>query len=298
MVLCASCTPATSPRVRRHASIVLLRHSLIETSDGAVAPLSVWKNHRQDDADGRRAYSHPNGERKEWFNVLDFKVWLHQVQGYKYSAFWSLYNKFFSIILLWAGLLLLAICEEQNTQLDARTLPPFSSISAPTTSAVTSVGCKLQHSVETTLKPASLQMFLLDVTRAKVLWLLQPVMTHKYMQSTAADVEIAGRTKFQKDKIVYSIVFGLALYFRQELLQLCISDSKWILIFISGTVVKKVPLWFLTSAFLDQSRAVDLLMEFQQAMMRMMQYNLILEHVVSILCTVSLKLELMAQDGM
>ncbi|XP_063219450.1 tyrosine-protein phosphatase non-receptor type 12-like [Bacillus rossius redtenbacheri] len=62
MVLCA-CMPATSPRVRRHASIVLLRHSLIETSEGAVAPLSVWKNHK-DDADVRRAHNH-YAERKE-----------------------------------------------------------------------------------------------------------------------------------------------------------------------------------------------------------------------------------------
>nr|CAD7576728.1 unnamed protein product [Timema californicum] len=35
-------SPSSPPRVRRHASIILLRHSLIETTEGDVAPLSVW----------------------------------------------------------------------------------------------------------------------------------------------------------------------------------------------------------------------------------------------------------------
>ncbi|XP_066996547.2 uncharacterized protein [Anabrus simplex] len=47
LALCGS-GPTVPPRVRRHASVVLLRHSLIETSDGTpVAPLSVWNSTQQ-----------------------------------------------------------------------------------------------------------------------------------------------------------------------------------------------------------------------------------------------------------
>nr|CAD7428869.1 unnamed protein product [Timema monikensis] len=44
-------SPSSPPRVRRHASIILLRHSLIETTEGDVAPLSVWGSNQGDNTE-------------------------------------------------------------------------------------------------------------------------------------------------------------------------------------------------------------------------------------------------------
>lgn len=170
-----------------------------------------------------------------------------------------------------------------------------SSSSATTVSPATSVEGKPQHFLEATSKPANLQRYLLndDVTKAEVLWAIQCVMTHKSMRSAASDVslflemfpdsQIAGKMKMQKDKISYTIVFGLAPYFRQELLKLC--QTNCIVIGFDESLNKvsqrqqmdiNVRFWddvkdevsvrYFTSAFLDRSRAVDLLEAFQKAM--------------------------------
>nr|XP_042895723.1 uncharacterized protein LOC122268899 [Parasteatoda tepidariorum] len=75
-----------------------------------------------------------------------------------------------------------------------------------------------------------LESFLLrdDVTKAEILWCLHTVVTHKSVRMLEKDVElfqllfpdskIAKSIKLKKSKIAYSILYGIAPYFKTELI--------------------------------------------------------------------------------
>ncbi|KAJ8889928.1 hypothetical protein PR048_009433 [Dryococelus australis] len=223
---------------------------------------------------------------EQWLNEPYFKGWLHQVQGNKYFASCSLCNKIFCLSSMgrtaftshMRGAKHLVQCKSSQYSLNigvflsptdssshavrfltlsssiltpvTSTTPPCNSISAPTTSAATSVVCNLHHPNETIVKPASLHRFLLNVTRGDELWALQSVITHISMQSAAADV---------------------TPYFSQELLKLCrtscvvVGFDESLNKQMDINIVLKMSMRYLTSTFLDRSRAMDFLNAFQQA---------------------------------
>ncbi|XP_054720775.1 uncharacterized protein LOC129230403 [Uloborus diversus] len=83
----------------------------------------------------------------------------------------------------------------------------------------------------------ALKTFLINdsVVKAEILWCLQTIMTHKSLRATSADVLllqnmftdslIAQKMQLQRTKIAYSILYGIAPYFKDNLLRK-LSDVK------------------------------------------------------------------------
>lgn len=67
-----------------------------------------------------------------------------------------------------------------------------------------------------------------NITKAEIFWCLQTIITHKSMRSAAKDVEIfkvmfsdseiANKMQLQRTKIAYSILYGLAPFFKDQLM--------------------------------------------------------------------------------
>lgn len=132
------------------------------------------------------------------------------------------------------------------------------------------------------------KFFLNDqVTKAEILWCLRTVMTHSSFRSNSdlpdifklmfPDSEIASKLQLRKDKTSYTICFGLAPFFKNDLLTVLSSLESYVICFDESLnkVVKKgqmdihVRFWqqnvntvatrYLTSVFLGHSDAVSLL---------------------------------------
>lgn len=131
------------------------------------------------------------------------------------------------------------------------------------------------------------------VTKAEVLWCLQSVMTHKSTNAAGKDVnllklmfpdsEIAKKMELRKSKIAYTLVFGIAPYFKSQLLTRINCSSKFVVSFDESLNKKSqrqqmdivIRFWdseneqvstcYLTSTFLTSSKAVDLLNSFKSA---------------------------------
>ncbi|XP_062541413.1 uncharacterized protein LOC134209440 [Armigeres subalbatus] len=132
------------------------------------------------------------------------------------------------------------------------------------------------------------------VTEAEIRWCIQTVMNHKSLRAAEKDVavlkrmfndsEIASKLQLKKDKIAYMIMYGIAPYFKVELVDQ-INECDF---FVAGfdeslnKVTKKqqmdinIRYWdklsnsvitrYLTSQFLTRSRATDLLEAFQDGL--------------------------------
>lgn len=126
-----------------------------------------------------------------------------------------------------------------------------------------------------------------QVTKAEIIWCLRTVMTHSSFRSNSdfpdicklmfPDSEIAKKFQLKKDKTSYTICFGLAPFFKNELLAVLSSLESYVICFDESLnkVVQKnqmdihVRFWqnnvnavktrYLTSVFLGHSDAVSLL---------------------------------------
>ncbi|XP_051165127.1 uncharacterized protein LOC127283960 [Leptopilina boulardi] len=133
-----------------------------------------------------------------------------------------------------------------------------------------------------------------NVTTAEIILCLQSVITHKSMRTAAKDVslfkmifsdsEIAQKLQLQRTKIGYTIVFGIAPYFKEELIKVLLNCPRFVIGFDESLnkvcqqqqMDINVRYWddqtnqvctrYLTSAFLGSTKAVDLLKAFLEAL--------------------------------
>lgn len=136
-----------------------------------------------------------------------------------------------------------------------------------------------------------------EITEAEVLWCIQTVMCHKSLRVSEKDTtvmsrmfpdsNIAKRIQLKKDKISYVIMFGIAPFYKAELIDELNSTSFMVVGFDESLnkVTKKqqmdmnVRFWdsnsnmvvtrYLTSEFLGRSRALDLLEAFKKGIDRL-----------------------------
>lgn len=159
---------------------------------------------------------------------------------------------------------------------------PHSNLEAPQDTATCSVEAVSSH-------PREISKFFLNdqVTKAEILWCLRTVMTHSSFRSNSdlpeifrmmfPDSDIAKKFKLKKDKTAYTICFGLAPLFRNELFTIISSVETFVICFDESLnkVVQKgqmdihIRFWktnsntattrYLTSVFLGHSDAKSLL---------------------------------------
>ncbi|GBO00918.1 hypothetical protein AVEN_2551-1 [Araneus ventricosus] len=127
------------------------------------------------------------------------------------------------------------------------------------------------------------------VTKAEIKWCLQAVYTHKSLRCAERDVqsfpdsEIAKRMQLGRDKMAYMIVYGIAPFLKQNLLDEILVSEHFVVGFdesinkvsqkqqmdinirVWDRCENRVKTWYLTSAFLGRTRAPDLLEAFTEA---------------------------------
>lgn len=132
-----------------------------------------------------------------------------------------------------------------------------------------------------------------EVSRAEILWCLQTVLAHKSMRTAAKDINllktmfpdsvIASKVQLQRSKIAYSLLFGIAPYFKKELLE-SVSHCEHIVVGFDESLNKvsqeiqmdlNIRFWdndsdevctrFLNSAFMCRTKADNLRMSFKEA---------------------------------
>lgn len=158
---------------------------------------------------------------------------------------------------------------------------PHSNLEAPQDTAICSVEAVSAH-------PKEISKYLLNdqVTKAEILWCLRTVMTHSSFRSNSdvpeilrmmfPDSDIAKKFHLKKDKTAYTICFGLAPFFKSELLTIISSLETFVICFDESLnkVIQKgqmdihVRFWknksntvttrYLTSVFLGHSDAKSL----------------------------------------
>lgn len=132
-----------------------------------------------------------------------------------------------------------------------------------------------------------------EVTTAETLWIMHNVLRHNSLRDTESSVpvlsrmfsdsEIAKKLKLRKDKVAYTVTYGLKKYFEDELINLASSSDYIVGAFDESLneVTKKqqmdivIRFWnntsnevntrYLTSTFLGRTRAIDLLNAFQDS---------------------------------
>lgn len=142
--------------------------------------------------------------------------------------------------------------------------------------------------------PRGLDNFLLkeEVTKAEILWCIETVMTHKSLRTAEKDIDtlkkmcsdsqVVTKIQLKKDKIAYTIMYGIAVFFNDALRQNLNSCEFFTVGFDESLnkIVKRqqmdinVRFWddeknevvtrYLTSCFLGRSRASDLLAAFKE----------------------------------
>uniref|UniRef100_A0A1B6KAK6 BED-type domain-containing protein n=2 Tax=Graphocephala atropunctata TaxID=36148 RepID=A0A1B6KAK6_9HEMI len=151
------------------------------------------------------------------------------------------------------------------------------------------------HSRTEIAAPRGIQTLLLNenVTKAEILWSIQSVMTHSSLRTAGRNVslfsvmfpdsDIAKKMKLQKDKVGYTLAFGIAPFFNKLLIEK-LSSSDFITVGFDESLNKvsqknqmdvNVRFWdssanevrccYLTSVFLGKSTANDLLVAFSEA---------------------------------
>ena len=143
---------------------------------------------------------------------------------------------------------------------------------------------------------SAVKTFLLNeqVTRTEILWCIQTIMKHKSGRSAGDDVnlfrlmfpdsEIASKMQLQRSKIGYSILFGLAPYFEKQLLDVLSNCERFVIGFdeslnriaVQSQMDLNVRFWdpekdevttrYLSSAFLDRVKAVNLRESFESSL--------------------------------
>lgn len=152
-----------------------------------------------------------------------------------------------------------------------------------------------------------LSSFLLkeEVSRAEIIWCIQTLMTHKSMRSAGSDVQlfkkmfsdsqIAIKMELQRSKIAYSILYGIAPYYKNRLMESIASCDHFVIGFDESlnkvcqetqidinirfwsTEKNEVCTRYLTSAFLRRTRASDLLLSFKETLLPLIRLDKILQ---------------------
>lgn len=150
--------------------------------------------------------------------------------------------------------------------------------------------CKVKE-----LKLGSMDKYLYkdNVIRAEIMWCLHSIATHKSLRSSEKDVkvfpimfpdsEIVKGMQLGRDKMAYTILFGIAPYFKQCLMEELLDSDHYVIGFDESLnkvsqrqqMDLNVRYWcpkdnyvktrYLNSAFLGRSRCEDLLVAFQDS---------------------------------
>lgn len=154
---------------------------------------------------------------------------------------------------------------------------------------------KAGNNVNYVVSPRGLKTFIVNdsVTKAEILWCIHTVITHKSLRTAGKDIslmtlmfpdsEIAKKVKLQKDKVGYTLVYGISPYFKKELCDK-LSKCDYVVVGFDESLNKvsqkqqmdvNVRYWdsecsevkcrYLTSVFLGRSTANDLLLAFKEA---------------------------------
>lgn len=150
-------------------------------------------------------------------------------------------------------------------------------------------------SYQSTSNPRGLDKFVIrdDVTKPEILWCLETVMTHKSLRTAEKDIKvlkkmckdcpIISKMELGKDKIAYTIIYGIAPFYKDEL-QKSLNNSEFFSVGFDESFnkiakrqqmdinarywnidSKEVETRYVTSAFLGRTRATDLLTSFLES---------------------------------
>lgn len=166
----------------------------------------------------------------------------------------------------------------------------------PSTSTCNAGSSSVSSLIKDSPAPRGMSSFILNdnVCKAEILWSIQSVMTHKSLRTTGSDVslfsdmfpdsEIAKKLQLQRDKVGYLIVYGIAPFFKQELLKK-LNESEFFVIGFDESLNKvaqkqqmdlNVRFWdketnevctrYLNSVFLGRTTALDILNSFKEGL--------------------------------
>lgn len=179
-----------------------------------------------------------------WLLEPQFSKWLDRVPDDKYSAKCKLCLKTFSLSNMGRRAVTSHKSSGKHMQLEGVTskitpMKAFLKSSSPVQSESSKISQNCDSQINTTEviqtnttnanKCTTLDRFKLreEVTQAEILWCINTVIHHKSYRNAESSVslfsrmfpdsQIAKEMKLHKDKISYSIVYGLANYFSEEL---------------------------------------------------------------------------------
>ncbi|XP_021701533.1 uncharacterized protein LOC110676754 [Aedes aegypti] len=242
-----------------------------------------------------------------WLDDLDFKTWIRQIDHKPKSAYCSLCSSEFSLSNMGKQALkshmrskkhLMRAGAGSSSLLNFVKSSP-TTVSVPATVTETATRSESKSSVDKSEQKSSsrvLSQFIIknEVTEAEVLWCIQTVMSHKSLRASEKDVsvlkrmfrdsEVASKLQLKKDKIAYVVMYGIAPYFKAELVDRVNQCDFFVAGFDESMnkVTKKqqmdinIRYWdkdtnsvtarYFTSRFLTRSRATDLLEAFQEGL--------------------------------